>query len=178
LNNSFTPNFPIVVKVAHVHAGYGKMKLENHHQLADLRSIVSIHNDYCTAESFLKGDYDLRIQKIGKRIRAFRRTGISGAWKTNTGSAILEHIEVTRQHKDWIDACANVLGGMDIFALDVLHTQDGKDYILELNGTSIGLAPETFYEDSVLIAELVAERAIGIARSGFDAPHSKIENKH
>jgi hypothetical protein len=50
----FTPDYPIVVKVAHVHAGYGKMLLENSKQLDDLRSVVAIHNDYATAEPFLK----------------------------------------------------------------------------------------------------------------------------
>jgi len=61
-----TPRYPIVVKVSHAHAGYGKMRLRDHHDFEDLRSMVALHNDYSTSEPFFEGEYDLRIQKNWK----------------------------------------------------------------------------------------------------------------
>lgn len=48
---------------------YGnKMKIEDHHQMADFRSVVAVTGQYVTAELFLSGDYDLRIQYISEEI--------------------------------------------------------------------------------------------------------------
>jgi hypothetical protein len=33
------PQFPAVVKVGHAHAGYGKMKIYDHHDFADFASM-------------------------------------------------------------------------------------------------------------------------------------------
>lgn len=35
--------YPIVVKVGHSHAGYGKIKMNNHHDFEDLRSLIALH---------------------------------------------------------------------------------------------------------------------------------------
>lgn len=44
-------------------------------------------------------------------------------------------MEVTEQYKLWIDECAKLFGGLDICALDLLHSKEtDKVYILELNG--------------------------------------------
>lgn len=51
------------------------MKVNTEEEMTDLRTVVGIHGDYATCEPFLEGAYDLRIQKIGQRIRAFKRTG-------------------------------------------------------------------------------------------------------
>jgi hypothetical protein len=60
----------------------------------------------------LKGEYDLRIQKIGKHYRAYKRIGTG--WKTNMGTSILEDIPMTEKYKLWADECAKLFGGMDI----------------------------------------------------------------
>jgi hypothetical protein len=66
--------FPGVVKVGHAHAGMGKMKIHDHHDFEDFSSVMALSNDYVTAEPFYEGVYDIRIQKIGDRYRAFKRT--------------------------------------------------------------------------------------------------------
>ena len=153
-----TPNYPIVVKVGHVHAGYGKMMLTNQSNFEDLSSIMAIHNDYSTAEPYLDGEYDIRIQKIGNNYRAYKRTGMNG-WKTNVGTSILEDIPMTEQYKLWIDECSKLFGGMDILAVDAIHNKlDNKDYILELNDTSIGLGPLHEDEDMLLIRDLTLNK--------------------
>jgi len=154
----FPPKFPIVVKVAHVHAGYGKMVVNDQHSLNDLSSIVALHGDYCSAESFLTGIYDLRIQKIGKRYRVFKRVSVSGEWKTNTGTSFIEEIKITERYKLWADECSKLFGGMDILAVDAIVTEDNREYILELNGTSIGLGPDNEREDNEIICELVLQK--------------------
>eukprot|EP00494_Astrolonche_serrata_P033938 UN34207 len=74
--------FPCVVKVGYAHAGMGKMKIPHHHDFEDFRSVMAMTKDYVTAEPFLTGSYDLRIQKIGDTIRVYKRISISGNWKT------------------------------------------------------------------------------------------------
>ncbi|MFX0093578.1 MAG: hypothetical protein ACFFBD_17635, partial [Candidatus Hodarchaeota archaeon] len=60
-----TPQYPLVVKVGHAHAGYGKMLFHKHNEFNDFYTIVALHSDYVTTEPFIENDYDLRIQKIG-----------------------------------------------------------------------------------------------------------------
>jgi len=153
-----TPQYPIVVKVGPAHAGFGKVRLTNHHDFEDIRSLVALHQDYCTAEPFIEGEYDLRIQKIGGSIRAFKRISVSGNWKTNTGTSMVEVIPLTPQHKLWVEESAKMFGGLDILAVDAIHRSDGREFILEVNDTSIGLLPEFEEEDHITIKNLVLER--------------------
>jgi len=142
-----TPSYPIICKVGHTHAGYGKMKFENAGDFADFRGLVAIHEDYVTAEPFIQWDFDMRIQKIGPHYRGFRR--ISSNWKGNVGNqSIVEDMEVTPRYKAMVDECAELFGGLEILGLDLLHSKkDGKDYILELNDTAIGLVHKHEKED-------------------------------
>jgi len=153
------PAFPNVVKVGHAHAGQGKMLLNSHKEFEDLKSVVSIADTYCTAESFIKGAYDLRIQKIGQHYRALKRVSVSGNWKTNVGTSTLEDLPMTAQYKKWADAASTLFGGLDICTVDAIHcAKSGREFILEVNGTSSGLAPEHAAEDTRYIRDLVLER--------------------
>jgi len=153
-----TPQYPIVVKVGHAHAGFGKVKLANHHDFEDIRSLVALHKDYSTAEPYVEGEYDLRIQKIGKHYRAFKRMSASGNWKTNTGTSVLDHVPLSDTYKLWVDEAAKMFGGLDILAVDAIHPANGKEVILEVNDTAIGLAPDVEDEDNRHIRDLVLEK--------------------
>lgn len=72
----------------------------------------------------------------------------------------LEEIELTPQYKLWVDEASKFFGGLDILTgfrvfplrfqnmdlnccetVDAIHTADGLEFILEVNGTSSGLSP-------------------------------------
>ena len=102
---------------------------------------------------------DLRIQKIGPHLRVFRRTAMGGQWKTNTGCSVAEEIELTDEYRRWAEGAAQMFGGLDICTVDVLHeAESGREYILEVNGTSSGLAPDMAAEDNGHIRDLTVAR--------------------
>jgi len=152
-----TPEYPIVVKVGAVHAGYGKMKCDTSRQFADFKSLTALHGDYVTAEPFIEWDYDMRIQKIGHHYRAFRR--VSSNWKGNVGNeSMIEDMEMTDRYQLMVDECSKLFGGLEILALDLVHAKTGKEWILELNDTAIGLVHKYATEDMNYIRDLVVTK--------------------
>eukprot|EP00771_Trimastix_marina_P000623 gnl/Trimastix_PCT/1642.p1 GENE.gnl/Trimastix_PCT/1642~~gnl/Trimastix_PCT/1642.p1 ORF type:complete len:412 (+),score=82.00 gnl/Trimastix_PCT/1642:60-1295(+) len=153
-----SPPFPAVMKVAHVHAGYGKMRLENHKQFEDFRSVCAVTEHYTTGEEFIDWDFDVRVQKIGRHYRAYKR--YSPNWKGNVGNAtLIEETEMTPLFQLWIDECATYFGGMDILAIDAVHrASDDRYFILEVNDTAIGLTHDNQAEDSRHIVEVTLDR--------------------
>jgi hypothetical protein len=77
-------------------------------------------NEHCFVEPFVAGACDLRIQKLGPHLRAFRRTGVSGEWKTNTGTALMECVAVEARWRRWAEAAAAMFGGLDILTVDAI----------------------------------------------------------
>jgi hypothetical protein len=150
---TFMDTFPCVAKVGTVHAGLGKMKLDTMQQFHDLRSVLALTPQYVAVEPFVDWDYDWRLQKIGPHVRGFRRT--SDCWKgaSMTGSRDVDE-PVSDIQRLWLDEVSAALG-MDILSIDGVHGKDGKDFILEINDSAIGLNSRHKDEDHQHIRELV-----------------------
>lgn len=179
VEQSFFPNhtemltankFPCVVKVGHAHGGLGKMKVENNQDFQEVASVVALTGSYCVVEPLVDTRCDLHVQKIGTSYKAFVRKSISGNWKANIGSAILEQVPMTERYKQWVDAVSELFGGLDICAVEAIQGKDGREYITEANDSAMQLLGETQEEDRRLIAELVLQRMQQYCRPPGTAP--------
>uniref|UniRef100_A0A6B2L9R0 ATP-grasp domain-containing protein n=1 Tax=Arcella intermedia TaxID=1963864 RepID=A0A6B2L9R0_9EUKA len=152
----YQTTYPRVVKVGSAHAGRGKLRAFNESDMTDIEGVLALNTDYFTTEPFLDAAFEYRIQKIGDHYRCFVRK--SDNWKQNVGNLEFEDYEVLPKHKLWADECAKMMGGLDIMALDVIVTKDGKEYVIEINDTAIGLMYPHDKEDLQHIKELVLLR--------------------
>eukprot|EP00759_Apiculatamorpha_spiralis_P048559 PhF_6_TR4382/c0_g1_i1/m.5912/K19941/SYN; synapsin len=154
--------YPGVVKFGSAHAGAGKMRIMSAQDMEDVRTTLTmVGPGYCVLEGFIRGIHDLRLQKIGNTYRAFKRTSTDKSWKTNTGACEIDIIEVLPRYKEWMDAACVLFGEdlrLDISTVDVLVTEDGSEYILEVNDSASGLLPEVAFEDNTAIALLLMEK--------------------
>lgn len=129
----FTPDFPLVAKIGSAEAGYGKMRFMTSDDFGDFRgyahplhsysymlrhapSCLALHKDYVTLERLIEDrEYDIRVQKIGTHLRAYKR--MNSNWKGNVGTCVLEEIEVTPTFREWAEECGKLFGGMDILTV-------------------------------------------------------------
>ncbi|XP_071552793.1 synapsin [Panulirus ornatus] len=150
------PRYPCVFKIGHAHGGLGKIRVESNADFQDMASVVAVANTYCTTEPYIDAKFDIHIQKIGAMYKCFQRKSISGNWKTNTGSAMLEQTPMTERYKVWVDEVSSLFGGLDICAIEAIVDKSGAEHIIEVNDSALTLMGDSQEDDRRYIAELVA----------------------
>ena len=172
-----TPNAPYVIKVSYPHAGYGKIRVKDNHDLDDIRSILALHKDYVAIEPLIDVDYELRIVFIAPNYyRVHKRSSLN--WKVNYGmSNIREDCEMKPEWKKWVDLIYKTYPDMLTFDIDALVDKKGKEYILEVNGSCQGFAPEHGKQDLEHLRDLVVRKMEVILNKDFlkeDNPAKKL----
>eukprot|EP00111_Clytia_hemisphaerica_P004942 TCONS_00014199-protein len=152
------PSLPVVIKVGSANSGLGKVCVASPRGFQDVASLVSLTNTYATSESFLEGKFDLRIYKFGQRYKVYKRKSLCDAWKTNTGTSTVEEIALTERYKNWADECAGLFDGLDILSVEVIHTKDDKEYIIEVNNIPPSICPDKREDDMKCIANVVLKK--------------------
>ncbi|KAH3762531.1 synapsin II [Pelomyxa schiedti] len=147
-------NFPTVMKVGNCHAGYGKALVAKATDLADISSIVALNRNFYTVEEYLDFEWEYRIQCVGENVRCFKRES-KNHWKSNWGNLVFEDYPVAEHHVEFARECAKIWGGLDIFAIDVVHMADGREFVLEINNSSNGFYFKHEVEDAGIVADLV-----------------------
>jgi len=153
-----TPPAPYVIKVSYPHAGYGKIRVKDYHDLDDLRSILALHKDYSAIEPLIDVDYEIRIVFIAPNYyRVHKRTSLN--WKVNFGmSNFREECKMEPRWKKWIDLIYETYPDMLTFDIDGIVDKNGKEYILEVNGSSQGFCPEHGKQDLEHLRDLVIRK--------------------
>lgn len=100
--------------------------------------------EWFVSEKFHPWVADIRVQKIGNNYRAIQRSRLNeqASWKANDAISIKEEdVLVQERWKKWIDEAAQELK-MDMCGMDLLVDEKGKEVVLELNSSSIGMLEE------------------------------------
>jgi hypothetical protein len=71
---------------------------------------------------------------------------------------MLEQLAVTERHRSWVDHVAQLFGGLDICAIELLVSKDSKEYIIEVNDSALSLMGDSQEEDRRHIADLVTAK--------------------
>ena len=95
----------------------------------------------------------------------FSRKSVSGNWKANVGSALLEQVPVSEKMKRWIDDISEMFGGLEICSVEAVVGKDGKEYILEVCGSTLTLLGESQEEDRRNISDLIVQRMNAISKA-------------
>ena len=80
-------------------------------------------------------------------------------WKVNFGMTnIREDCQMKPRWKKWIDLIYKNYPDMLIFDIDALVDKNGKEYILEVNGSTQGFTPEHENQDLEHMRDLVVRK--------------------
>lgn len=71
---------------------------------------------------------------------------------------MLEETEVLERYKFWLDAVAELFGGLDLLALEVVVSKDGIENIIGVNDSALSLLGNQQEDDRKHIFDLIIEK--------------------
>lgn len=78
----YSQKFPAVVKFGSAHAGLGKLLVNDHHRIEEVRDLLPLTSaGFAVYEPFLQEESNLRLLKIGNHYRSTKRTSVSKSWR-------------------------------------------------------------------------------------------------
>ncbi len=155
------PSFPAVTKLSSVHSGFGKLRCSDDVVFNELVGVVALSSDYYTTEDLLENVVaEVHILQVGKVLRAYRKAKDVRfrTWNEWGGDTQYEDIPLSSDYKSWASQVQPLFGGLDIFAIDVLQVEGGKEFIIGVHDVGCGLADHHANEDAMLIIDLVLKK--------------------
>ena len=134
------------------------MRFLSEENFDDFHGLVSCSQDFVTLEPFLKKKSEYRLQKMGDILRCYSRESKTHEWKANVGEGEVNDMEVTERHHRIAEHISGLFPHFDIWGADFIVTEDGEEYCLELNDSSIGFIPNHQEEDQKALVNLVMKR--------------------
>lgn len=71
---------------------------------------------------------------------------------------MLEQIQMPDRYRQYVDEVAELFGGLEICALEMVVGKDGREHIIEVNDSALTLMGDSQEEDRRLIADLVVQK--------------------
>lgn len=154
------PSFPVVTKLSSVHSGFGKIRCADDTVYSDVVGVVALSTDFYTTEELLENVVaEVHILQIGKVLRAYRKAkDVRFRTWSDWGDTQYEDIPLSSNYKAWASQIQPLFGGLDVFAIDVLQVEGGKEVILGIHTVGCGLADHHANEDATLIIEMILKK--------------------
>jgi ribosomal protein S6--L-glutamate ligase len=128
--DAMQPQMPAVVKIGNYHGGFGKARVADEAQWADMRDLAFVSQEYITIEPYIEYVRDVRCLAVGDEIWAMSRRGIF--WKANTQTSSYELLEQPPVLADCTRRAMSHFAA-DVLTMDYLETADGAFVALESN---------------------------------------------
>ena len=152
-----TPNPPIVVKVGFPHSGYGKILIKDSHEMDDLKGIIAMNNTYASIEPYIESEYQIRIIFIAPNYyKVFKCTSMG--WKINFGYTNITKLEISMNMKKWCDLIYKNYKDLYMFCIDAVIDKNGKEFIIDVNGSCMELNDDSKKEDLLHMRDLVVRK--------------------
>lgn len=124
------PQMPAVVKIGNYHGGFGKARVTDEEQWADVRDLAFVAQEYVTIEPYVEYVRDIRCLAVSNEMWAMSRRGAS--WKANTQTTSYELLDPPPVLADYTWRAMTRLAA-DVLAVDFLERADGTFVALESN---------------------------------------------
>jgi RimK family alpha-L-glutamate ligase len=156
--------YPVIMKTVRGGGGQGVMRAGSEKELKPVMDTMkSLEQEICLQEYKEHNGQDNRIIIIGEDIKGYGRKSKGSEWRSNIsegGERITGNL--TEEMKKTAEKASKAVG-FDICGTDVIESQDGDVYVLEING-AFGISEEMnelIGEDVILeMVEEMHQRAL------------------